>query len=51
MSEKKKPEPLTIEVDIQLSDDRITENEVRLLQSHLSDIIKDVLALCSKEEE
>jgi hypothetical protein len=51
LSEKTKPEPLTIEIDIQLSDDRITENEVRLLQSHLSDIIKDVLTQCSQEEE
>ena len=51
MSESKKPEPVTVEVDIQLSDDHISENEIRLLQSHLSDIIKSVLTQCSQEEE
>ena len=51
MGEKKKPEFLTIEVDIQLSDDHITEKEVRLLQSHLSDIIKDVLKQVEQEKE
>ena len=50
MGKSKKHEELTIDADIHIPDD-ISTSEIRLLQSHFSELIKDVLMQIELEKE
>ena len=50
MGKSKKREELTIDADSLIPDD-ISASEVRLLQSHFSELLKDVLIQVEREKE